>query len=211
MILDDIIENKRYELEKAKNNFPFNKLISELKDKPKPKDFFKLATNSSGLKIIAEVKKASPSKGIISKNFNHIEIAKKYEEYGAFAISVLTDEKFFQGKLEYLSDIRKIIDIPLLRKDFTIDPYQIYEAKYYGADIVLLIASVLETTQIKEFLDITHSLDMNAIVEVHNIEELEKALEAESKIIGINNRDLKTFDVSLSVTEELSKVIPEGI
>ena len=210
MILDDIIENKKIEVDFAYSNFPLKDLQSALKDRPRPKDFYDLAINHSGLKIIAEVKKASPSKGVICENFNPVEIARNYENNGAFAISVLTDEKFFQGKLEYLSDISSEVDIPVLRKDFTIDPYQIFEARYYGADLVLLIASVLETTQLKEFLDITHSLGMNAIVEVHNAMELEKSLEVQSKIIGINNRDLKTFEVSLSTTEQLSKQIPEG-
>ncbi|MGI9554008.1 MAG: indole-3-glycerol phosphate synthase TrpC [Thermodesulfobacteriota bacterium] len=211
MILDDIIEHKKSELIQSINLKPLREIEEEIKEISQPKDFYNLATNHKGLKIISEVKKASPSKGLICKDFDPVRIAKSYRDNGAFAISVLTDKKFFDGQLGYLSGIRKEVDIPLLRKDFTIDPYQIYEARLYGADIILLIASVLEMSQITEYLDVTHSLGMNAIVEVHNKNELEKAVGAGSRIVGINNRDLKTFEVSLSTTEDLIELIPDHI
>ena len=209
MILDEIIENKKSELKQSEELKPLGEVEKEIKRIPVPKDFYSLAKNYDGIKIISEIKKASPSRGLICKDFDPVRIAKSYRDNGAFAISVLTDKKFFDGDLLYLSDIRKELDIPLLRKDFTIDPYQIYEARLYGADIVLLIASVLELKQITEYLAITHSLGMNAIVEVHDKDELDKAIRAGSRIIGINNRDLKTFKVNLSTTEELVEYIPE--
>lgn len=209
MILNKIIEHKKIELKESVNKFPLIELQSRVKDQQPPKDFYKLAKENSDLKIIAEVKRASPSKGIICEDFNPVQIAKSYESNGAFAISVLTDKQFFMGELEYLLSIKKEVGIPLLRKDFTLDPYHVYEARYYGADIVLLIVSVLEKTQISDLLDITSSLDMSAIVEVHDKNELEVALDVGSKIIGINNRNLKTFEVNLSTTEKLSRLIPE--
>lgn len=210
MILDDIIAHKKEELVASKERISLSELENKVKDVPKPIDVIDRHNNMSGVKIIAEIKKASPSKGIIREDFDHVNIAKSYEEAGAFALSVLTDEKYFQGKLSYLNDIKKVVSIPLLRKDFTIDPYQIYEARSYGADIILLIVSALELSQIKEFRQVAESLGMNAIVEVHSEVELETALKAESNIIGINNRDLKTFNVSLKVSKRLSSLVPEG-
>ena len=211
MILNEIIEHKKSELRQSIELKPLREIEEKIKKITYPKDFYKLATKYKGLKIISEIKKASPSKGVICKDFDPVRIAESYKDSGAFAISVLTDKKFFGGELDYLYDIKRRVDIPLLRKDFTIDPYQIYEARLYGADIILLIASVLELSQIIEFLDITHTLRMNAIVEVHDKNELEKAINAGSKIIGINNRDLKTFKVSLSTTENLIEHIPDHI
>ena len=211
MILDEIVEHKKSELKQSIMLKPLREIEEDIKELPEPKDFYGLARNYKGLKIISEVKKASPSKGVICKDFDPVKIAKSYEDNGAFAISVLTDRKFFDGQLEYLSAIKKVVDIPLLRKDFTIDPYQIFEARLYGADIVLLIVSVLDTTQLKEYLEITDSLGMSAIVEVHDTNELEKAIGAGSSIIGINNRNLKTFEVDLSTTEKLIEYIPGHI
>ena len=211
MILDDIIEHKKIELQSSIQSLPLKEIEQQLSQLPDSKDFYKLATQSSGIKIIAEVKKASPSKGIIAREFDPVRIAKSYEDNGAFAISVLTDSKFFEGKLEYLSEIREAVQLPLLRKDFTIDPYHIFEARLYGADLVLLIVAVLDLTRIREYLDVTHSLGMNAVVEVHDSEELDTALEAGSKIIGINNRDLKTFEVDIKTTEDLYAQIPPDV
>lgn len=209
MILDDIISHKKEELKTSKVNFPLAELKTKIKDVAPPIDVIDRHKSISGVKIIAEIKKASPSKGIIRKDFDHISIAEDYEKAGAFALSILTDKKFFMGDLDYLSDIKKICSVPLLRKDFTIDPYQIYEARNYGADLVLLIVAALELEEIKDFLNITESLGMNAIVEVHTESELETALKSECKIVGINNRDLKTFNVSMEVTKSLSKLIPD--
>ena len=211
MILDDIIEHKKIELESSIQSMPLKEIEQQLSQLPGSKDFYLLATQSNDIKIIAEVKKASPSKGVIARDFDPVRIAKSYEDNGAFAISVLTDSKFFDGKLEYLSEIRESVQLPLLRKDFTIDPYHIFEARLYGADLVLLIVAVLDLTRISEYLDITHSLGMNAIVEVHDSGELDTALKAGSKIIGINNRDLKTFEVDIKTTENLYEQIPPDV
>jgi len=211
MILDDIVEYKKGELKKSSELIPLVELQLKLRNMQSPLDFYSTAIADSSLKVISEIKKASPSKGIICENFDPVKIAKSYEVNGASAISVLTDENFFQGSIDYLSQIRTVVNIPLLRKDFTIDPYQIYEARAHGADIVLLIAAILEKDQIKEYLEIVDSLNMNAIVEIHNHEELDKVIDTGCKIIGINNRNLKTFEVDLSTTVELIKYIPEDI
>ena len=211
MILDDIVEHKKTELKKSVETLPLAELKSRLESLQPPIDFYSTAIADSSVKVISEIKKASPSKGVICENFDPVKIARGYELNGASAISVLTDEKFFQGSLNYLALVRKEVSIPLLRKDFTIDPYQIYEARFYGADIVLLIAAILEKEKIKEYLEVTEELNMNAIVEVHNREELEKVIDTGCSIIGINNRDLRTFDVDLNTTAELKKFIPEDI
>jgi len=211
MILDDIVEHKKGEIKISKELVPLEDLQLKIHDMQPPLDFYSTAIADSSPKVISEIKKASPSKGLICENFDPVKIAKSYEINGASAISVLTDEKFFQGSLEYLSRIKTVVDIPLLRKDFTIDPYQIYEARAHGADIVLLIAAILDKAQIKEYLEIVDSLNMNAIVEIHNHEELEKVFDTGCNIIGINNRDLKTFEVDLSTTVELIKYIPEDV
>ena len=211
MILDDIVEYKKGELQKSIELLPLTELQNRLNDQKPPLDFYTSANADSYPKVISEIKKASPSRGVICENFEPVKIAKSYEANGAAAISVLTDEKFFQGSLDYLSRIREAVNIPLLRKDFTIDPYQIFEARAYGADIVLLIAAILEKEMIKEYLEVVGSLKMNAIVEIHNHEELEKVIDTGCKIIGINNRNLKTFEVDLSTTVEMIKYIPEDI
>ena len=211
MILDDIVEYKKGELQKSLELLPLTELQNRLNDQKPPLDFYTSANADSYPKVISEIKKASPSRGVICENFEPVKIAKSYEANGAAAISVLTDEKFFQGSLDYLSRIREVVNIPLLRKDFTIDPYQIFEARAHGADVVLLIAAILEKEMIKEYLEVVGSLKMNAIVEIHNHEELEKVIDTGCKIIGINNRNLKTFEVDLSTTVELIKYIPEDI
>jgi indole-3-glycerol phosphate synthase len=211
MILDTIIENKRREVEEAKEALPLEEIKRGIGEAPPPADFYKAIDCGGGLRIIAEIKKASPSKGVLRDDFDPVKIALSYAEGGAAALSVLTDEQFFMGSLSYLGDIRNAVDIPLLRKDFIIDPYQVYEARLYGADALLLIVSALRQEILKELLDLTHSLGMNVVVEVHNEEELERALDAESRIIGVNNRDLRTFDVDLGVSARLSRKMPAGI
>lgn len=210
MILDEILQNKRIEVEKAKRSCLLNLISSRIEDIQPPRDFHKSIKSDGGVKIIAEIKCASPSKGILRENFNPPEIAKSYAHNGAAAISVLTDERFFKGDLTHLRDVRDVVSVPLLRKDFIIDPYQVYEARLYGADAILLIAGALKTKALTELLGLTHSMGMSAIVEVHSEDELEKALIAESRIIGINNRDLKTFNVSLGVSTRLIKLVPKG-
>jgi indole-3-glycerol phosphate synthase len=209
MILDKIIRNKRVEVERAKKDFPLGLLSSRIEKTNPPRDFLKAIAPNGNVKIIAEIKRASPSRGELREDFDPIEIAKAYSKGGASALSVLTDRGFFKGDLNHLLDVSKTVETPLLRKDFLVDPYQVYESRFYGADALLLIAAVLDRNTLTELLELTHSLNMNAIVEVHDEEDLEKALLSPSKIIGINNRDLRTFNVSLDVSVRLSRLIPK--
>lgn len=211
MILDEIIEYKKIEVEKSKGSFPVQSLMSGIFTVQPPRDFYKAIDHGGELRIIAEVKKASPSKGVLRDDFDPVKIALSYANAGASALSVLTDEKFFSGSLSYLRKIRQAVEIPLLRKDFIIDPYQVYESRLYGADALLLIVSALGQDLLKELLRLTRSLGMNAVVEVHDESELARALDAESRIIGINNRDLGTFEVDLDVSARLSGNIPDGV
>ena len=159
------------------------------------------------LSVIAEVKKGSPSAGTIEPNFDPVAIAKSYEEAGANALSILTDEKYFQGHLSYLSQIREAVDLPLLRKDFIIHEVQIFEAVVAGADAVLLIVGALEQEELVHLLEVAHSYQLDVLVEVHDLEEMERALETDAKIIGVNNRNLRTFEVDLTTTEALSQEV----
>ena len=163
----------------------------------------------NGSAVIAEVKKASPSKGIIRENFNPVEIAMSYEKGGAACLSVLTDEQYFKGHLSYLNQVRSQVELPILRKDFIIDPYQIYQAKAYGADCILLIVAILSERQLLEFEKIAFDLNLSVLVEVHSQEELEVALKMQTPLLGINNRNLKTFDVSLETSLSLKKNVSE--
>jgi indole-3-glycerol phosphate synthase len=161
-------------------------------------------------RVIAEVKSASPSKGLIRENFDAVAIARDYAANGASAISVLTEERFFRGSLTHLEQIRRAVSVPLLRKDFLLDPYQLVEAKSFGADAVLLIAALLGPSLLRELRQQAGRLSLDALVEVHSEDELNAALEAGAQVVGINNRDLKTFHVSLSTTEKLAPLIPRG-
>ncbi len=207
-ILKDILDNKRVEVKAQKERVPLSELKKAVASGlPDTISFIKVL-EAKGVSIIAEVKKASPSKGVIREDFNAIKIARIYDENSASAISVITDEKFFQGSLEYLRSIRKITSLPILRKDFIVDQYQIYESRLAGADAILLIVGALSARNLKDFLVLTASLDMDALVEVHSEEELEAAIEAGSAIIGINNRDLNTFTTDLRTTERLAAKVP---
>lgn len=172
--------------------------------------FNKAIKKDNGIKVIAEVKKASPSAGIIREDFNYVNIAMEYEAGGASAISVLTDKEFFMGDIKYLSEIRETVNVPVLRKDFIIDPYQIYEARAAGADSILLIARILTKEQIDTFLALAHKLGMECLVEVHDNDELKKVMETEAAIIGINNRNLDTFETDLETTLQLCHLVPDG-
>jgi len=174
---------------------------------------FRAALQQSGdkLGVIAEIKKASPSAGVIAESFDPIEIAKDYERGGANAISVLTDTKFFQGKLQDLADVRQAVSVPHLRKDFILDEIQIAESAANGADAILLIVAALEQKELLDLLDAAATYRLDALVEVHTREELNRALDAGAKIVGINNRNLATFDVDLAVTEELCREVPDEI
>ena len=176
-----------------------------------PRGFMQALTQSSEIAVIAEVKKGSPSKGIISPDFNPTAIASSYEKGGADAVSVLTDEKFFYGSLDYIPLVRQEIQLPVIRKDFIIHELQIEEAGNYGADAILLIAAILDRNQIRDYLQMSTELGMDTLVEVHDEKELEKSLIAGSRLIGINNRDLRDFTVDLKTTIRLRREIPDSI
>jgi indole-3-glycerol phosphate synthase len=212
MILDEIVRYKKDFLEQAKKRKPQAEIIEESKRTAPPLDFHKaLCADSPVIRVIAEVKKASPSKGVIREDFDPVKIARRFEDCGAAAISVLTDEKYFQGSLEYLSAVRNAVEIPLLRKDFIIDEYQIYEARSAGADAILLIAAILDDDRMEQFHAVARELNMSALVEVHTGEELERVLKIPPRIIGINNRNLRDFTVDIHQTIRLRQMIPEGI
>ncbi|NOR64899.1 MAG: indole-3-glycerol phosphate synthase TrpC [Candidatus Scalindua sp.] len=209
MILDEIYAYKLKEIAENKRLVSIESLKDGCKDAPEAVKSGTVLKKDNRIKFIAEVKKASPSAGIIRADFNYINIAMEYEAGGASAISVLTDKEFFKGDIKYLSEIKKTVSVPVLRKDFIIDPYQIYEARAAGADLVLLIARILTKEQIEIFLSLSHELGMECLVEVHDNDELEKVLETESAIIGINNRNLDTFETNLETTLQLCHRIPE--
>jgi len=209
-ILDKILEHKVIEVEAAKVRSPLE-TVRELSERvSKPKNFIS-ALRCDNVALIAEVKKASPSKGVMVENFDHLAIAQAYAENGAAATSVLTDEKFFQGHLLYLKEISRELDIPTLRKDFIIDPYQVYEARMSRASAVLLIVAALEDSQLSDLHALITGLGMSALVEVHNEEELERAMKIAPALIGVNNRDLKTFTVDLATTERIARLVPDDV
>ncbi len=212
MILDKIVEVKRQEVAAAKDVMPLPELqarVGDIGDVPRG---FARALHTAGesgwTALITEVKKGSPSRGIIRADFDPIEIAEIYQNNGATCLSVLTDEQFFYGHLRYLGLIREQVSLPLLRKDFICDPYQIVEARVYGADAVLLIAAMLSVAELQKFSGIARELGLDVLLEVHNEEELEAALQTDCELIGINNRDLKTFVTDLATTARLAKLIP---
>jgi indole-3-glycerol phosphate synthase len=197
-ILNDIVENTRAKLESKKAELPLAEIISKLNELNLPKGAFKESLLNKEQAIIAEIKKASPSAGIISEDFDPIKKAKEYEDFGASALSILTEEDFFQGSSEYLKEVKAITSLPILRKDFMIDEYQIYEAKLIGADCILLIASILNDDEIQSFVDLAESLELDYLIEVHDLNELKRVEHFSNGMIGVNNRNLKTFDVDLN-------------
>ncbi len=213
MILESIIKKTKEKLEKRKKEFSFDWLGRSLAYNPYvPRDIkhYLTSTKEEPYRIIAEVKKASPSKGVIREDFDPLKIAQEYEKAGANAISVLTEPFFFQGDLEYLTGIRRYVSTPLLRKDFIIDKYQLLESLVYGADFVLLIAKVLDKKELKELLNYTRHLGMEALVEIHDKEDLTKAIFAGADIIGINHRNLETFKMDIKLCDRLIPLIPNG-
>jgi indole-3-glycerol phosphate synthase len=210
-ILQEIVEEKWREVEDRQERRPVSALLEEVTSEPRGfTAAIETKIKNGQNAVIAEIKKASPSKGIIRDNFEPISIAKSYETAGAACLSVLTDSKFFKGSDQYLVDARSVVSIPVLRKDFIIDPYQIHEARYLGADCILLIVSILDNIRLKQFSDLAISLGMDVLVEVHDEEELERALEISPVLLGINNRNLRTFEVDLNVTLALLQKVPEG-
>ena len=212
--LDKIIEQTASTVELEKQKIPLQEIRSYLSDLNETKGFFesiKARHNDGLISVIAEIKRASPSQGLIRKNFNPKDIARSYQASQATCLSVLTDTPFFQGSIEDLASVREVVDLPLLRKDFIIDEYQIYQSRFYGADCILLIASVLTDIQLKEFKEIAQDLNLDVLIEVHDKPEMDRAKDLGFSLIGINNRDLKTFKVNLETTINLSKDLTDKI
>ncbi|WMI82617.1 indole-3-glycerol phosphate synthase TrpC [Anaerotignum sp. MB30-C6] len=196
MFLDKIMEytQKRMDNIKSQFDFPFQKALEQ-----------------DGMSFICEIKKASPSKGVIAEDFPYLSIAKEYEQTGAAAISILTEPKFFKGSIEYLKEVSSAVKTPTLRKDFIIDPYQIYEAKLCGASAVLLIAEILEEEKLKAFLNLAESLGLSVLVESHSLPQLKKSLRCGAKIVGVNNRNLETFEVDMKTSLSLRAYVPDDV
>jgi len=214
-LLDEIMAWKRQEVARAKRERPLAELRALATTVPGPLDFA-AALRQPGVRLIAEVKRASPSKGLLCHDFNPQTLARVYVQNGAAAISVLTDARFFQGNLAHLTRVKETVSqmgrpVPVLRKDFIFDPYQVWEARVAGADAVLLIVAVLGDRQLRDLLAETRRLGMEALVEVHNEQELARALTAGARVVGINNRDLRTFTVDLGVTERLRPLVPPDV
>lgn len=212
MILDRILEYKKEFVKNRKSEIPLIELKEKIRDIDSPRNFKNaLAKPKTKPGVIAEIKKASPSKGIIREDFQYLDFAKNYEENKASAISVLTDEYFFKGSDKYLEEIKKCVSIPVLRKDFIIDEYQIFESLVIGADAILLIVRCLSKMQLEDYLGLAQSLHLNCLVEVHKEKEAEIALDLNATIIGVNNRNLDTFEVDLNHTANISEMLPEDI
>jgi indole-3-glycerol phosphate synthase len=209
MILDEIMASKKAELEGVKERLSLKTLQEKLTGLPPVRDFVS-ALKADGPSVIAEVKKASPSKGVIREDFDPVEIALAYEANGAAVISVLTEEKYFMGSLDFLSAIRERVSLPLLRKDFIFDYYQLVEARVHGADAVLLIAAVLDEDTLKSLLQGVKELGLFTLVEVHDEAELNRAVKSGAEVIGINNRNLKTFLTDIETTKRLVPLVPDG-
>lgn len=210
MFLSKILSNKREEVAHSRQEYPISELKAAVRDCASPCDFQR-AISGLPFTIIAEIKKRSPSRGILRDDFDHLRIASIYQNHGASAISVLTDQTFFGGEKSYLMDIKKITPLPLLRKDFIIDAYQIYETRLLGGDALLLIAAILNIHQLKEFIHLSEMLGLSPVVEVHSQNDLDKALDSGATIIGINNRDLKSFSTDLNTTLNLAPQVPSNI
>ncbi len=209
-ILDVIIAHKHKEIASQKQTRPLNIWRNEAEAAPPPRDFL-AALRAPGVSLIAEVKKASPSKGLLCPNFDPVKLAQTYAANGAAAISVLTDVRFFQGSLDDLRAVRQAVDIPVLRKDFIVDAYQVYEARAVGADAVLLIVAALDDASLYNLYALIRQLGMAALIEVHNAVELERALSLRPRLIGVNNRDLRTFHVTLDTTAALRPRVPADV
>lgn len=208
MILDTIIDFTRKRVAEAKEKFPPAALIKEIEKKePILPEFGGSLASADDVSVIAEIKKASPSKGLIRPDFDHIKIAKEYSECGVQALSVLTEPKFFKGDTKFIEDIKSRFNVPVLRKDFTVDEYQIYEAKYIGADAILLIMAALTDAEYKSFHALARELHLDVLVETHNTEEVQRAVEY-GEIIGVNNRNLYTFEEDITTCERLLPLIP---
>ncbi len=211
MILDAILAQKRKELDAAKKKQPLEALKEQVSRRKAERDFFAALSEPGRLHLIAELKRQSPSRGLLRERFDPVSLAQEMEEAGASALSVLTDQIFFGGRLEYLREAKSFTELPALRKDFVLEPYQVYEAALHGADAVLLIVRILDEPQLKACLEAAHQLELAALVEVHAEAELPAALRAGAKVIGINHRDLDSLAMDLSLSTRLMPKIPKGI
>ena len=212
--LKKILETTRISVSERKKISPLSKLGSRSVDVESTRGFKNSLIKSvekNNIAVIAEMKKASPSLGLIRKEYEPEELAQHYAKANAACLSVLTDEPFFQGSIEHLTSVRKSVDLPLLRKDFIIDEYQVYESRFQGADCILLIAAALTQNQLKDYYQLAIELKLDVLVEVHTYEEVEKALSINANLIGINNRNLKTFEVDLETTKHLTQYIPQEV
>ena len=212
--LKEILETTKTAISKRKKTFPITKLESLLKDLKGIRGFRNELINSlqkNSISVIAEMKKASPSQGLIRERYEPKVLAKLYKDADASCLSVLTDQPYFHGSLDHLSLVRETVELPLLRKDFIVDTYQIYESLYYGADCILLVAAALTQGQLHDYYQLANELKLDILVEVHSYKELERALKIEPSMIGINNRNLETFEVNLSTTKYLVKEIPDNV
>ena len=207
-MLEKIVALKKEKVEQRKKVLPLSCLKERIARQRPPLDFAS-ALVGDHIRLIAEVKQASPSRGVLNPNLNPTKLAKTYAEGGAAAISVLTEENYFKGSIDYLAAIREVVRLPLLRKDFIFDPYQVYESRAYGADALLLIAAILSRPQLEELLSLSHSLGLRCLVEVHKENEVERAVRSKARIIGINNRDLDTFNIDINTTRRLRPLIPK--
>lgn len=212
MILDDILAAKRQEVEAAKIRLPLKELEKRVPVPRSSREFRRALEHASAKPaLIAELKRKSPSKGMLRERFDPVSLAQQLQDAGAAALSVLTDERFFGGTLDFLRDVQQFTEIPILRKDFILDAYQLYEAAYYQADAVLLIAQALGDEQLRDYLQIARRLGLDALVEVHTETELSRALTAGASLIGINHRDLRTFTMHPDLTARLAPKIPSGV
>lgn len=211
MILNQILAETRATVAWRKQVLPIETLLTHAEEAPRPRGLAAALGRGGTVRLIAEVKRRSPSKGVLRDNFDPLQLALAYEQAGADAVSVLTDETFFGGSVEHLRAVRAAVKLPVLRKDFIIDPYQIIEARAAGADGVLLIVAALGDEQLHSLLAETHEWGMDALVEVHSEEELERALDAGARLIGVNNRDLYSFVTTLDVTLELAPKVPDDV
>jgi indole-3-glycerol phosphate synthase len=212
MILDDLAAAARERVAQRKTKKSYESLLAEAEALPADRTFpFERALKQPGLSFICEVKKASPSKGLIAPDFPYLQIAKDYEEAGAAAISVLTEPKWFLGSDRYLKEIAQTVQIPVLRKDFTVDPYMICEAKLLGASAVLLICAILTDRELRDYRELAQRLGLSALVEAHTEEEVQRALASGARIVGVNNRNLKDFTIDLSAGERLRRLVPSDV
>lgn len=207
-ILKKIIQKKKEKILLAKNNLSEEELKSKTYNLP-TRPFIKAIHKPPQISLIAEIKKQSPSQGLIRSNFNLQEIARAYQESGVQAVSILTEEDYFGGDLSYINEVKNLIDVPILRKDFILEPYQVYESRYFGADAILLIADLLSKERLQELIRLAQDLSLDCLVEVHTEKELKKVLSLKAELIGINNRSLRTLEIDSKTTERLFPLIPK--